>query len=184
MAKMTRAELEKIIERTISKVIGPKLESMIEEKLEEFSDDIAATINEVVELKMKKTLKEFASKKTLRDKILEQAGGNNSDPATDTLNEDWSRLIEPSGSSKGTGITQDFLREAGAGRGGFPHTTQSPINESSVDTGIAADYLKDSQNQPQSPNRRSTRPLPVASADPMDIDQLANADYPDDLLGE
>jgi hypothetical protein len=178
MAKMTNIELERLIERKIAKLIGPKLEAMVDEKLEEFSDDIASTINEVVEIKMKKLLKEFVNKKSLKDKLIEAAGGKNTTEASQ-INDQWSHLLEPTvGSTEkaiSTGIAQDYIREAR----GVPVPSSVSIRENTVSTGIAQDFLNDAKNNQRQPHHTSD-----SGIDPTDIDALANADYPDDLLGE
>jgi len=75
MVKMTKTDLEKVVVQLIKKVMGPKLNELIEEKLEEFSNEFIEAINEVIDIKVKKTLREIVGKKSLKEKMVEAAGG-------------------------------------------------------------------------------------------------------------
>jgi len=197
MGTINKAELNQMIRKVCNEVLSSQISRMVDEKLEELSDDIARAVNEVVDLKMDKRIKEILSKRSIKDKIVESAArgvGLNVDDQYSALIEDTTPRNHAFRSSLSnmqppmrTGMAEAYLGELN--RPQQPHQPQAyaPPEDFSRGgasiggkTGIAEAYSADFNDQgyiqpldytnPQDNNR-----IPS-------VDELMTMEYDEELL--
>jgi hypothetical protein len=191
MAAITKAELNQMIRKICNEVLTSQISRVIDEKLEELSDDIAKAVNEVVDIKMDKRIKEILSKRSIKDKIVESAARGAGIPIDDqysSLIEDAtppnhamrSRLAGMQQPSR-TGMAEAYMSDLNRSQ---PQTYIPPDDFSSNkiggQTGIAEAFAKDYNDQSY------IQPLDYTT--PQDntripsVDELMTMDYDDSLL--
>jgi len=195
MATITETKLNQMIRKVVKEVMTSEISRIVDDKLEELSDDIAKAVNEVVDLKMDKKIKEIVSKRSIKDKIVEGASREVGIPIG---NDDYAALLEPAGSTnhdyrgrlsgmQKTGMAEAYMSELRGGNhvpsGGYVQPQDFGSGSSIAKTGIAEAYMNDYNNQNYVPPLDYTTPNNQSHAENIpSVDELMSMEYDPELL--